>query len=60
VDFTPFPWITYYPVQILTGKLEWLEVARVMGIQCLWILGFAVLRQIMWRAGLKKYGAVGA
>ncbi len=59
-NWTPFPWIVYQPVKILTGTIAWPEVARVILIQIVWILLFALLRQILWRAGLKKYGSVGA
>ena len=60
IDWTPFPWIVYYPVKVLTGTIPWPDVARVIGIQLLWVLVFVVLWRILWRAGLKKYGAVGA
>ena len=60
IDWTPFPWVVYYPVKVLTGTIPWPEVARVIGIQLVWILAFGILWRIMWRAGLKKYGSVGA
>jgi ABC-2 type transport system permease protein len=60
IDWTPFPWVVYYPVKVLTGTVPWPDVARVIGIQLLWILVFVALRHVLWKAGLKKYGAVGA
>jgi ABC-2 type transport system permease protein len=60
INWTPFPWIVYYPVKVLTGTLPWPQIAQVIGVQLLWVIGFAALRHVMWKAGLKKYGAVGA
>jgi len=60
VDWTPFPYIVYYPAKILTGQLPASDIARVFAVQLGWVLGLVVLRQVMWRVGLKKYGAVGA
>ncbi len=60
VDWTPFPYIVYYPAKILTGQLPASDTARVLLVQVTWVLGFAVLRHFMWKVGLKKYGAVGA
>ena len=60
VEWTPFPYIVYYPAKMLTGQLPAFETARVFAVQLAWVLGLVVLRQVMWRVGLKKYGAVGA
>jgi ABC-2 type transport system permease protein len=60
LEYLPFPYIVYYPAQILIGKLEWLEVGRVLAVQVVW-LGIALgLFWLLWRAGRKRYGAVGA
>ena len=60
VDWTPFPYIVYYPAKILTGQLPASDIARVFAVQLAWVLVLVLLRQVMWRVGLKKYGAVGA
>jgi ABC-2 type transport system permease protein len=60
LEFLPFPYVIYYPTQILTGQLEGIEIARVILIQLLWVGIFFVLLQVMWRLGRKHYGAVGA
>lgn len=60
IGWLPFPYMVYYPVQILTGALGWAESARVIGIQLAWVLAFALLRALLWRRGLRRYGAVGA
>jgi ABC-2 type transport system permease protein len=60
IVWTPWPYVTYYPVQILGGKLADAELWRVLLMQVLWLVVFVVLRQVLWRSGLKRYGAVGA
>jgi ABC-2 type transport system permease protein len=60
LEYLPFPYIVYYPAQILLGKLEWLEIGRVLLVQLVW-LGLALgLFAVLWKAGRKRYGAVGA
>ncbi len=60
LEYLPFPYIIYYPAQILTGQLDWTQMARVLAVQLLWVGVFFVVYQIMWRLGRKQYGAVGA
>lgn len=60
LEYLPFPYIVYYPAQILTGRLEWAEVGRVLLVQLIWLAITFGLFQVMWRAGRKHYGAVGA
>lgn len=60
IEWTPFPYLIYYPVRVLTGAASGSEIARVAGVQVLWALGFVALRWVLWRQGLKRYGAVGA
>jgi len=60
VEWTPFPYIVYYPAKLLTGQLPASDIARVLLVQGVWVALFALLRHLMWRVGLKKYGAVGA
>jgi ABC-2 type transport system permease protein len=60
VEWTPFPYIVYYPAKVLSGQLPWGQVGQVVAIQALWIVGLGLLSRVMWRAGLKRYGAVGA
>lgn len=60
VQYTPFPYIISYPVQILTGKLPDSRLLEVLGLQCLWVLAFGLIAMWLWKIGIKKYGAVGA
>lgn len=60
LDWTPFPYIIYYPVRILNGALDWPTTIWVLGVQALWVVGFWVARTWLWQRGLRRYGAVGA
>lgn len=60
IEWTPFPYVVYYPVQILTGVANGAEIWRILGVQMVWVLVFALLRSLLWQRGLRRYGAVGA
>ncbi len=56
----PFRWMVAFPVETLLGRLSPAESLAGLGVQLLWIgLALALLR-IGWRAGVKRYSAVGA
>jgi len=57
--FLPFQYTTYFPISVLTGALPLPEVLAGMLIQLAWIAGLLVLTNALWRAGLKRYVAVG-
>ena len=60
IEWLPFPYVIYYPVQILTGEANGLEIVRILAVQLAWIGVFGVVRAALWRKGLQRYGAVGA
>ncbi len=60
VEWTPFPYVIYHPVRVLTGAADGPEIARIIAVQLLWVLVFGLLRHALWRRGLVRYGAVGA
>lgn len=60
VEWLPFPYLIYYPVQILTGAVGWPDVARILAVQLAWIVALWLLRSLLWRRGLVRFGAVGA
>jgi ABC-2 type transport system permease protein len=60
IEWLPFPYLVYYPVRILNGALGWPETLRVLGVQLAWAAIFWGLRTLLWRRGLRRYGAVGA
>ena len=57
VFYTPFPYLSYYPVKIFMGEIafSW----SYLGILCLWILPVILINKIIWNKGLKNYTAAG-
>jgi len=60
IEWTPFPYVIFYPVQVLNGTITWNETLRVLGVQLIWVVGLTIARQALWRRGIRRYGAVGA
>jgi ABC-2 type transport system permease protein len=55
----PFAYMIYFPVIAFEGKLTLIELLQILGVQCVWIGVFFFVYKALWRAGLKKYTAVG-
>ena len=55
----PFSYMIYFPVLAFLGKLNSLEIYRVVSGQCAWILFFLLLYKFEWKKGLKTFTAVG-
>lgn len=56
----PFRWMVAFPVELLLGRLSPAEALAGFGAQGIWIgLSFGLLATI-WRAGVRRYSAVGA
>lgn len=60
VQWTPFPYLVYYPVRILNGTADGREIVQVLLIQVGWTAALWLGRSALWRRGLRRYGAVGA
>ncbi|WP_412029569.1 ABC transporter permease [Deinococcus yunweiensis] len=58
--WTPFPYMLGLPSQLLAGKASPTQAAQGALVLAAWLAVFWVVRWAAWRAGLKKYGAVGA
>jgi ABC-2 type transport system permease protein len=56
----PFRLALYFPIQLLLGKLSIEETLLDLGLQAVWCVILFVAFRRVWRAGLKKYSAVGA
>ncbi len=57
-ELTPFPYLIYYPAQLLIGK----GVPLVRGALVLfaWGVGAYLLYRYLWKKGLRQYSAMGA
>lgn len=60
VSFTPFPYIVGFPIEIMVGNLGMADIVAGLAIQFLWAALFIGAHRLLWRAGLRRYGAVGA
>lgn len=60
VSFTPFPYAIDFPVQVFLGNIQGVDLYRGLLAQATWVLIFIGIRTLLWRQGLKRYGAVGA
>jgi ABC-2 type transport system permease protein len=56
----PFRWIMSFPAELFLGRLAPLDALRGIGIQAAWLCVFALMLRLAWRAGVRRYSAVGA
>ena len=56
----PFRFMTSFPVEIVTGRLSGGEIARGFLLQAFWVICFVALARVVWRRGIRRYGAFGA
>lgn len=59
LNWLPFKYTINFPVQLLNGRLE--TAAQYEGIACqiAWIIVFVGISKLLWRAGNRRYVAVG-
>lgn len=57
---TPYPYIVNLPARMLAGSATWSEIASGVLVLLAWCAALLALRLVLWRGGLKRYGAVGA
>jgi ABC-2 type transport system permease protein len=55
----PFQWTFGFPIEALVADLPPERLIGGLGMQLLWIALGAGLVQLVWRAGVRRYGAVG-
>ena len=57
--FLPFRYMLSFPVEILAGQVEGSALWAGLAIQCAWLALALALCLALWRAGLRRYSAVG-
>ena len=56
----PFRWMVSFPVELGLGRLTLEQTLTGYGAQVLWIGIALIILRISWRAGVRRYAAVGA
>ena len=59
-EWSPFPWMVAFPVELVIGKLDKQQTIEGLGMQALWLAISFVVLHLVWRLGAKRYSAVGA
>ena len=59
IGLLPFSYTTQFPVNIINGKLSWMQVGSGVLCQAFWIVLFGALGFGIWKKGLKRFAAVG-
>lgn len=59
VELTPFPYIIGFPASILAQGLPAGEIMRGLALQIVWIAILVVVHRLLWRQGIRRFGAVG-
>ncbi len=56
----PFRWMVYFPVELLLGRLGVQEALLGLGVQALWLAIIVGVLNLVWRAGVRQFAAVGS
>jgi ABC-2 type transport system permease protein len=57
--YLPFQWTFYFPINALVGNVPPLELLSGLGMQLLWITIGAVIVNIVWHFGIRRFSSVG-
>ncbi|WP_139276622.1 ABC transporter permease [Spirulina major] len=58
VQWTPFPYVLYFPAAIFVGFP--VDLGRGFLVIALWCIGLFFVNRLLWRRGLKQYSGMGA
>ncbi len=59
LNYTPFPYLLFFPVSIYLGQIDHANLIRGLVIQILWTVIFYGLARFVWSRGIRKYSAFG-
>ena len=60
LNYTPFPYLSYYPIQIFMGKISSpMELSLGIAIIGIWTLALTYINHLIWKRGIKLYTAAG-
>lgn len=56
----PFRWMVAFPVELLIGRVQPMDALIGAGMQIVWLVLIVLLLQALWRAGVRRFSAVGS
>jgi ABC-2 type transport system permease protein len=59
IQFTPFPYLVYYPIAVFVGKISGLAAIRILIQSFVWIGVTYGLAKLLWHRGLRVYASEG-
>lgn len=59
LQFTPFPYLIYYPIAVFIGEVTGWELVRILIQTILWVVISYFLAKWIWKKGLMVYGSEG-
>ncbi len=59
INWTPFPYLVYFPLQVYLEKVTTLEAFRALLILVVWTLILYKFTRFIWKKGLRNYTAYG-
>ena len=59
LQFTPFPYLVYFPITIISGKLVGLDLLRILAQSSIWLMIIYFLTKFVWKKGLVVYQSYG-
>lgn len=55
----PFRWMFSFPIEVLIGPMSGADLAGGVAMQVVWLVALYAGFQLMWRRGVRRYGAFG-
>lgn len=59
INFTPFPYLIFFPLKIWLEQLPSLMILKTIGICLFWVIVFHQVNNYLWKKGFEKFGAFG-
>lgn len=59
LNFTPFPYLLFFPVSVYLGQARGSALWQGLATQAAWTFFFYLVARMVWSRGIRKYSAVG-
>jgi ABC-2 type transport system permease protein len=57
LNYTPFPYLSYYPIKVFTGEVTLFTIGPIIIIS--WMILFTMINKFIWNRGMRLYTAAG-